>query len=308
MEQDAEKQVDPTTSRPPSPSKPTATDDGLPRGSLTKTAATHDDREVPTLDRDAERRLVWKFDIRILPVLAVMYLFNSLDKSNLGNAKTAGLEDSLGIKGTNKYNLILSIFFIPYLLTAPFLAILGKRLGPNRVLSGMMLVFGTCTLCMAAATNFGGMMSIRWFLGMAESAFFPLVIYYLTTYYRRTELARRLAIFYAGQSIASAFSGLLAFGVFRIQSPALESWRFLPLIEGAGTVAFAALAPSPSPPSRRGISRARPRRRGSWRKTRRTSRRRGCCLIPPRQRTTRARSSSATQRASSSTRRRGPSC
>jgi len=48
-----------------------------------------------TIDSRAESTLVWKFDLRILPVLAVMYLFNSLDKSNLGNAKTAGLE---GIK------------------------------------------------------------------------------------------------------------------------------------------------------------------------------------------------------------------
>ena len=51
--------------------------------------------------------------------------------------------------------------------------------------------------------------------GMAESGFFPLVIYYLTTFYRRGELARRLAIFYAASNIANAFSGLLAFGVFR---------------------------------------------------------------------------------------------
>lgn len=44
------------------------------------------------IDPQAERTLLWKLDLRILPVLAIMYLFNSLDKSNLGNAKTAGLE------------------------------------------------------------------------------------------------------------------------------------------------------------------------------------------------------------------------
>jgi len=37
-----------------------------------------------------------------------MYLFNALDKSNLGNAKTAGLEKDLGMSGTNQYNTILS--------------------------------------------------------------------------------------------------------------------------------------------------------------------------------------------------------
>jgi MFS family permease len=194
------------------------------------------------IDPIAERRLVWKIDLRLLPVLAVMYLFNSLDKSNLGNAKTAGLEADLGMKGTNKYSLILSIFFVPYVLTAPFLGILGKRYGPNRVLPCMMLVFGTCTLCVAGVKNWSGLFAIRWFLGMSESAFFPLVIYYQTTFYRRGELARRLAIFYAAQSIASAFSGLLSFGVFQIKGGSLEPWRYLFLIEGGGTVLFAFFA------------------------------------------------------------------
>lgn len=59
-----------------------------------------------------------------------------------------------------------------------------------------------------------------------------------TRFYRRGELARRLAIFYAAQSIASAFGGLLAFGVFHIQGGALESWRYLFIIEGGGTIIF----------------------------------------------------------------------
>jgi len=79
-------------------------------------------------------------------------------------------------------------------------------------------------------------------LGMAESAFFPLVIYYLTTFYRRGELARRLAIFYAASNIANAFSGLLAYGVFRIVHTSLYPWRYLFLIEGSLTVLFSAFA------------------------------------------------------------------
>lgn len=74
---------------------------------------------------------------------------------------------------------------------------------------------------------------------MAESAFFPLVIYYLTTFYRRGELARRLAIFYAASNIANAFSGLLAYGVFRIEGTPLYPWRYLFLIEGSLTFLFA---------------------------------------------------------------------
>ncbi|KAJ5849059.1 Major facilitator superfamily domain general substrate transporter [Penicillium rubens] len=172
------------------------------------------------IDPRAERTLVWKLDLRILPVLAIMYLFNSLDKSNLGNAKTAGLEvknaaftlivmiETLSLKG-NQYNLLLSIFFVPYVLTAPFLGLLGKKYGPNIVLPCMMLGFGVCTILVVAVFNFS---------------------------------ARRLAIFYAAQTIASAFSGLLAFGIFRIETGPLAPWRYLFLIEGAATILFALFA------------------------------------------------------------------
>ena len=144
------------------------------------TSSTDDRATTVLLTPAADRTIVWKFDLRILPVLAVMCLFNSLDKSNLGNAKTAGLEKTLKMKG-EQYNIILSVFFVPYVLTAPFLGILGKRLGPNRVLPAMMFTFGCFTVLVTAVMNFSGLLAIRWFLGMSESAFSPWVIYYLTT-------------------------------------------------------------------------------------------------------------------------------
>lgn len=100
----------------------------------------------------------------------------------------------------------------------------------------MMFGFGTCTLLMVVVQNFGGLMTLRWILGMCESAFFPLVIYYQTCFYRRGELARRLAIFYAAQSTANAFSGLLSFGVFQIRGGSIAAWRYLFVVEGSATI------------------------------------------------------------------------
>lgn len=70
------------------------------------------------IDHHAERALCRKFDFRLLPVLAFMYLFNALDKGNLGNAKTAHMDTDLGFRG-NQYNIILSVFYVPYVLCAP---------------------------------------------------------------------------------------------------------------------------------------------------------------------------------------------
>ncbi|KAF5130247.1 putative transporter [Metarhizium anisopliae] len=192
------------------------------------------------VDHAAERSLCFKFDFRILPVLVVMYLFNALDKGNLGNAQTNGLSQNLNFKD-GQYNLVVSIFFVPFVIFAPPFAMLAKKYGAARALPVMMFTFGSMTLLTAACQNFGGIFAVRWFLGMAEAAFFPVVIYYLTTFYRRGELARRLAIFYAASNIGNAFSGLLAFGVFHIKS-SMYPWRYLFLIEGSGTVLFAIFA------------------------------------------------------------------
>lgn len=190
---------------------------------------------VSEIDHKAERRLCRKFDLRILPVLSIMYLFNALDKGNMGNAKTDHMDTDLNFKD-NQYNILLSVFYVPYVLSAPFLSILAKKYGPNRAMSLMMFIFGSLTTLNAAVHNWAGTMAIRWFLGMAESAFFPTVIYYLTTFYRRGELGRRLSVFYAGFNIANAFSGLIAYGVFQIDVK--WNWRYLFIIEGGGAVLF----------------------------------------------------------------------
>lgn len=137
--------------------------------------------EASAIDLKAEQRLLRQFDFRILPILALMYLFNSLDKANLGNAKTAGLVTDLNMSQP-QYNTMLSIFFVPYVLFAPFITLAGKKFGPHRVLPILMMTFGSMTVLSLAAFNFAGMMTLRWFLGMAEGAFFPLVIYYQTTW------------------------------------------------------------------------------------------------------------------------------
>lgn len=181
-------------------------------------------------------------------IMSIIDLFNSLDKGNISNAKTAGMTKDLHFK-EGQYNLIMSIFFIPYVVTAPFIAILGKKYGPALSLTLMMASFGSMTLLVTAVYNFSGMIALRWFVGMSEAAFFPLVIYYLTMFYRRTELARRLAIFYGASNVANAFSGLLAFGTFQIHGTKLQSWRWLFVVEGAATLVCAVFSYIYLPPN-----------------------------------------------------------
>ena len=69
------------------------------------------------------------------------------------------------LKGDD-YNLILSIFFVPYVLFAPLVGVIGKKFGPSRVLPILMFCFGFSTLMIVAVKNFGDLLACRWFLGM----------------------------------------------------------------------------------------------------------------------------------------------
>lgn len=47
-------------------------------------------------------------DIRLVPMLAVLYLISHIDRANIGNAKIEGMVEDLKMSGI-QYNTVLSI-------------------------------------------------------------------------------------------------------------------------------------------------------------------------------------------------------
>jgi hypothetical protein len=70
-------------------------------------ATAPDERE-----NKAVRRLIRKIDIRLLPVLAVIYAFALIDRVNLPNARIAGMDEDLGLSIGDRYSLVVMIFFV----------------------------------------------------------------------------------------------------------------------------------------------------------------------------------------------------
>jgi uncharacterized membrane protein len=66
----------------------------------------------------------------------------------------------------------------------------------------------------------------------------------MTLFYKRDEMAFRIAIFYGSATIAAAFTGLMAYGVFGLNSSALKGWQILFIIEGAINFIFGAVGTS----------------------------------------------------------------
>ena len=100
------------------------------------------DKESAGFDAKREARLLFKMDIRLIPVLALLYLMSFLDRGNIGNARLAGLETDLGLVG-NQYAWTLTIFFFSYAAFEVPSNLLLKRLRPSVWLPTIMVAWGT---------------------------------------------------------------------------------------------------------------------------------------------------------------------
>ncbi|KAL4922530.1 major facilitator superfamily domain-containing protein [Aspergillus aurantiobrunneus] len=191
---------------------------------------------------EARKKLLWKVDIRLIPMLAVLYLISHLDRANIGNAKIEGLDTDLGLDGI-QYNIVLSIFFIPYvLLEVPSNMLLKNFKRPSVYLGILITCWGIIMTLTGIVQNFGGILVTRLLLGVFEAGFFPGAVYLCTFWYMPKELSTRLAIFYCASALSGAFSGLLAAGIAQMDGVGgQEGWRWIFILEGLATVVLGIL-------------------------------------------------------------------
>ncbi|RVX70372.1 hypothetical protein B0A52_05871 [Exophiala mesophila] len=183
-----------------------------------------------------------KMDLRLIPMLAILYLLSFLDRSNIGNAKIQGMQKDLNLSGP-QYNLCATVFFFTYCLFEVPSNLLLKRLSPSIWLPGIMVAWGTVMTLMGLVQNYHGLLIARIFLGVAEAGLYPGVSFYLTMWYCTNELAFRQALFFSAASVAGAFSGLLAYAIVKMDGVGgLEGWRWIFILEGLLTVAVALFA------------------------------------------------------------------
>ncbi|PPQ79303.1 hypothetical protein CVT25_002580 [Psilocybe cyanescens] len=184
-------------------------------------------------DTEEERRLIRKFDLHILPITCLLYLFGSLDRSNLGNARLQGLpEDVLGgDKNGVLFDWMTSGFYFSYILVQIPACIISKTVPPRAFVAAAAIGWGTTSTFMATGFNFPSLMAARVILGIFEAGLAPVITVYMSLFYTKQELGLRLTLWFGFATVAGAFGGLIAFGVQHIHS-SVQNWRLLFVIEG----------------------------------------------------------------------------
>ncbi|RDW95147.1 MFS transporter-10 [Coleophoma crateriformis] len=193
-------------------------------------------------DKAAEARLRLKIDLYIVPTVSLLYLFCFIDRANIGNAKLAGFETDLKLKGYD-YNKVLSIFYISYIIFEIPSNMACKWIGPGYFIPAISLMFGICSVCTAFVHNIHQASAVRFLLGIFEAGMMPGIAYYLSRWYRRSELAFRLSLYIVMAPLAGAFGGLLASGILKLDHfGSLHKWRMIFAIEGIITIGISLIA------------------------------------------------------------------
>ena len=100
--------------------------------------------------------------------------------------------------------------------------------------------FASCSVSHPSGRN---RLILTEFAGMFEAGMMPGIAYYLSRWYRRSELAFRLSLYIVMAPLAGAFGGLLASGILSLDHfGSLHKWRMIFGIEGIITIALSLLA------------------------------------------------------------------
>ncbi|PWY81676.1 MFS general substrate transporter [Aspergillus sclerotioniger CBS 115572] len=187
-----------------------------------------------------ERQLRRRIDTLIMPLVILVYLMNYIDRNNYAAAKLQGLEQDLSLN-EQKYETGLSILFVGYILMqVPSNLLLNYMGRPSLYLGFFTTVWGLVSALTSQVTKYGGIVACRFILGLVEAPFFAGVLFYLSKWYTKKELALRMSIFYSGSLLSGAFGNLIAAGILDglAGERGMSAWQWLYIIEGSITVAI----------------------------------------------------------------------
>ncbi|KAB8217704.1 major facilitator superfamily domain-containing protein [Aspergillus novoparasiticus] len=191
------------------------------------------------LDRDEvyspreQRKILHKIDRRLVTGLGLLMCVSLVDRTNLGNAMIAGMEEELRLYIGSRYSITLLTFFIPYVLFQFPLITVIRKIGPKIFLSGITFSWGIVMMGFGFIHNWTVLVGLRIVLGFLEAGLFPGSVYLLSMWYTRYDLHKRYSSFYLISVIGGAFSGILSYGFVHMNGLGnLSAWRWIFVMEG----------------------------------------------------------------------------
>ncbi|KAF9112879.1 hypothetical protein BGX27_002636 [Mortierella sp. AM989] len=137
-------------------------------------------------------------------------------------------------------NTVFTLFFCFFEIPSNMVI---RRVGPHRWIPLLMCFWGLATAAQVFLKDKVSFLICRALVGLFEAGYIPGIAIYLTTYYKREEMALRLFDFWSTLAIADSYAGILAYLILHMRGIAgLAGWKWLFLIEGLATSVIGVLS------------------------------------------------------------------
>lgn len=119
------------------------------------------------------------------------------------------------------------MFYFGYLFWEYPATLLIQKLPVAKFLAFDIFCWGIIVATTAACTSFGGLVAVRFLLGVAEAAISPGFLYVTAMWYTREEMSSRTGIWFAGNSLGGFVASVVGYGIGQIEDGAVAAWRWL---------------------------------------------------------------------------------
>lgn len=99
-----------------------------------------------------------------------------------------------------------------------------KSVGGGKYLPLLSVMWGLISMCTGFVRSYHTLLIARFFLGLMEGGMLGGMVLYLSMFYQRHELLRRVGMMYCAAPLSGAVGGLLATGLSRIHRPGYAGW------------------------------------------------------------------------------------
>jgi ACS family tartrate transporter-like MFS transporter len=172
---------------------------------------------------------------RLIPFLVLCYIFNFLDRVNVGFA-ALHMNRDLGFS-PSVYGFGAGIFFVGYIAFEIPSNLALQRFGARIWIARILISWGIIATAMALVQSETSFYVMRLLLGIAEAGFFPGIILYLTYWFPAAERARIFALFVAAVPLATVIGGPVSGALLEMHGIwGLAGWHWLFIIEGVPAI------------------------------------------------------------------------
>ncbi|RSL61368.1 hypothetical protein CEP53_005105 [Fusarium sp. AF-6] len=181
-----------------------------------------------TFDKSPEeRRFLFKLDAALMTLASLGYFIKYLDQVNINNAFVSGMKEDLNLLG-NELNYMQTCWTVGYVLGEIPSNMLLTRIRPSLWIPFCEVTWSVLTILLCKCTSAKQIYALRFFIGLAESTFYPGMQYIIGSWYRKDELAKRSCLFHAMGNVGSMVSGYLMAGSHNLDGVhGFHGWQWL---------------------------------------------------------------------------------